>query len=259
MNLTLWPNRPAAIVFLFLLISFATIGASGQDSLKRAKKKTKGDFIITTRLHSTSHFPFTGSFINRHLNFDVNVYYEKNRTGFFLFKAQDLEDKHGFVNYFQPGVFRRFPVGKKVVLSFFGGYLFNQTAGFSDKDSDVWGAFNASWSINEHFKIENTALFFNLTKPELNTQWANRTVFSAMYSDFKFDLYLWHNIVFESNFQFTSGALAVTFPKIHISEKIKIQNSFMYQSYLSENKPSWSMRNGFLFTIAVPIQLSTAG
>jgi hypothetical protein len=254
----LLPNRPAFIICLFLLISNTTI-ASGQDSLKLTRKKNKGDFIINTRLHSTAHFPFTGSFINRHLNFDINLFYERNRIGAFLFKAQDLEDMHGIVNYLQPGIFKRFPVGKKLTFTLFGGYLFNQTARFSDKDSDVWGALNTSWTINDHFKVENTALFFNLTKPELNAQLANRTVISALVKDFKFDLYFWHNVVFETKFQFTSAALAINFPKIHLSEKIKIQNSFMYQSYISENKPSWAMRNGFLFTIAVPIQLSTAG
>jgi len=259
MLLPFWPNRPTSVICLFLLISFATIGASGQDSLQHAKKKTKGDFIITTRLHSVSHFPFSGSFINRHLNADINVYYEKNRTGFFLFKAQDLEYKHGFVNYFQPGIFKRFPVGQKLTFSLFGGYLFNQINGFNDNDSDVWGALNTSWMINDHFRVENTALFFNLTKSELHSQWANRTVFSALYKDFKFDLYVWHNIVFETNFQFTSGAVAINFPHIQLSDKIKIRNSFMYQSYISENKPSWAMHHGFLFSIAVPIQLSSAG
>ncbi len=257
MPLSTWFNRPASIV-CFLFISIASFG-SDTDSLKLIKKKTKGDFSITTRLHSTSHFPYTGSFINRHLNADINIYYEKNRVGFFLFKAQDLEEKHGFVNYLQPGVFKRFAVGQKLTLSFFGGYLFNQINGFNDNDSDVWGAFNANYVINPHFKIENTALFFNLTKSELHPQWANRTVFSAMYNDFKFDLYVWHNIAFETNFQFTSGAVAINFPHIALSEKVKIRNSFMYQSYLSDNKPSWAMSNGFLFSIAVPIQISNPG
>jgi len=259
MLLPLWPNRHGSIIYFFLLISFVTAGATGQDSLQIKKKKSKRDFIITTRLHSTSHFPYSGSFINRHLNADINLYYERNRTGAFLFKAQDLEDQHGLVNYFQPGLFKRFAVGQKLIFSFFGGYLFNQTVRFSDKDSDVWSAFNTSWVISDHFKVENTALFFNLTKSELNSQWANRTVISALFKDFKFDLYVWHNIVFKTNFQFTSAALAVNFPRINLSEKIKIQNSFMYQSYISDNKPSWAMRNGFLFTIAVPIQISSAG
>lgn len=253
----LWTKRLAAIYFL-IIISFVAAGATESDSIKLTKKK-RGDFVITTRLHSMSHFPFTGSFLNRHLNVDINVFYERNRMGAFLFKAQDLEDRHGIVNYLQPGVFKRFPVGKKLTFTLFGGYLFTQTAGFSDKDSDVWGAFHTTWLINDHFKVENTALFFNITKPELSAQLANRTVFSALVKDFKFDFYLWHNIVFETNFQFTSAAVAVNFPKIHLSEKIKIQNSFMYQSYLSENKPSWAMRNGFLFSIAVPIQFSSAG
>src|SRR6478609_616761 len=195
----LWPNRFIPICF-WLLIAFTAAGASAQDSLQRAKKKTKGDFVINTRLHSTSHFPFTGSFINRHLNFDINLFYERNRVGAFLFKAQDLEDRHGIVNYLQPGVFKRFPVGQKLTFTLFGGYIFNQTARFSDKDSDVWGALNTSWAINDHFKVENTALFFNLTKSELNAQLANRTVISALLKDFKFDLYFWHNVVFETSF-----------------------------------------------------------
>lgn len=251
-------NQPILAVCLLTLF-FNTTLASDTDSLKATKKKSKADFSITTRLHSISHFPFTGSFLNRHLNADINIYYEKNRTGFFLFKAQDLEEKHGFVNYLQPGIFKRFPVGQKVTLSLFGGYIFNQINGFNDNDSDVWGAFNTSYAINPHFRIENTALFFNLTKAELHPQWANRTVFSALYRDFKFDLYVWHNIVFETNFQFTSGAVAISFPHIELNDKIKIRNSFMYQSYLSENKPSWAMRNGFLFTIAVPIQINNPG
>jgi hypothetical protein len=259
MEIAHWFNRPPILICFVLLLSFHSFGASNEDSLMNIKKREKGDFIVTTRLHSVSHFPFSGSYINRHLNVDLNLFYERNRIGAFLFKAQDLEDKHGIVNYFQPGIFKRFPAGKNLTFTVFGGYLFNQTAGFSDKDSDVWTALGTTWNISNHFKIENTALFFNVTKTELNSQWANRTVISAIYRDFKFDLYIWHNIVFKTNFQFTSAALALNFPKIHLSDKIKIQNSFSYQSYLSENKPSWAMRHGFLFSIAVPIQISSAG
>jgi len=130
----------------------------------------------------------------------INPYLEVDR---------DLSDPHSIVNYFQPGVFQKFNIGKKLNLGFFTGYIFSQTNGFSDSDSDFFLANVATWTPTDKIRIENTALFFNLTKPELSTTLANRFLVNYFLKKWKFDLYVWERIEFRNNFFATSASFAV--------------------------------------------------
>jgi hypothetical protein len=241
--------------YYFFLLLFVSFKAPGQDTVKVSPKKTKGSFTVTTRLHSTGHFPFTGSYINRHLNADINVSYTRKNFGVFLFKSHDLEEPHSAISYLQPGVFRKFSVNRKLTLRILAGYIFNQTTRFSDKDSDAWTALITSWQPHSGLRIENTALVFNLAKSELSCQLANRTVFSYFVRDFKLDWYVWNNLTFETQRYSASTQLSVSFPKIKINDKLGIITSVAAQTYVTDYKPSYAMRHGFLFTIAVPLEL----
>lgn len=240
-----------SIVILLTLYAGMTLAGTSSDSTRPAKI-----FTITPRFNSAGHFPFSGALINHNINFDVNVYYQRGMTGFFLFKSWDLRDTHSIVNYFQPGIFQKFNVGKKLNLGFFTGYIFSQTNGFSDSDSDFFLANVTTWTPSEKIRIENTALFFNLTKPELSTTLANRFLLNYFLDKWKFDVYVWERVEFRNNFFATSASFAVNFPKIRLSDSVFILNTLSYQGYITEAKPDWAMRDGFLYSLSFPITVN---
>ncbi|HMJ70303.1 MAG TPA: hypothetical protein VK508_15470 [Cyclobacteriaceae bacterium] len=206
--------------------------------------------IITPRLNSGGYFPFTGAYINKNVNVDVNVFYEDRIFGFFLFKSQDLKDPHSIINYLQPGIFKKIQFSPNFKLRFFAGYLFSQTSGFRDKDSDYYTACVAYWTVNDRFKLENTALFFDLS---VSAKLANRFVLSYEQSGFKIDLFVWERVVFSTGELSTSASLSVNFPPIRLNDRISIQNTISCQSYLTKTKPDFAMRDGVLFQVSFPI------
>jgi hypothetical protein len=242
-------RRFVLVIFMVFCGAITCARAQG-DSTRRATT-----FLVTPRFNSAGHFPFSGALINYNVNFDVNLYYQRGMTGFFLFKSWDLRDQHSIVNYFQPGIFQKFNVGKKLNLGFFTGYIFSQTNGFSDNDSDFFLANVATWTPSDKIRIENTALFFNLTKPELSTTLANRLLVNYFLKKWKFDLYVWERVEFRNNFFATSASFAVNFPRIRLSDSVYILNTVSYQGYITEAKPDWALREGFLYSLSFPISV----
>ena len=210
----------------------------------------KTTLIINPRINSTGYFPFTGAYINNHINADVNVFYDRRAWGFFIFKSYDFVDPHSIVNYLQPGIFKNINISPKLKVRAFFGYLFGQTNDFKDGDSDYYTAATVYWDITSRVRLEHTALFYDLT---ISTKMANRLFVSYALKYFKFDLYVWDRYAMESGSNSVSASVAVNFPKIKLSERLLIQNTLSYQSYLTEEKPEWAMRNGFLFQIAFPL------
>ncbi len=240
-------NRKLLLMVMAMLTSEL---ATAQARRNNADSTSSSVLIITPRFNSAGHFPFTGSLLNTNLNFDVNIFYEKKRNGFFLFKSVDLVDAHSGVNYFQPGIFRKFEWGKKLQMRAFFGYLFSQTQEFRDKDSDYYTAATVYWAISDNLKVENTALFFDLTQSE---KLANRMLISYFWRGFKMDLYVWHRWEMENKFHATSASFAIGLPKIKITNSLSIQNTISYQGYLSAEKPSYAMQKGLLVSVAFPI------
>jgi len=242
---------------LFFAIVFICGGAlppgfaQGQRNPKDSVSKSV--FLVTPRLNSAGYFPFTGAYINKNLNADINLFYERNQVGFFLFKSQDLEDSHSVINYFQPGIFKKFRLSQPLQVALYFGYLFSQTASFRDSDSDYYTAVAAYWTISSRMKLENTALFFDLTHSE---KMADRILLSYTAQGFKLDFYVWQRVVFETNAYAASASMAVNFPKIKLTGRTSLQTTFSYMGYLTRAKPDYAMRDGFLFTIAVPVSLA---
>jgi hypothetical protein len=210
----------------------------------------KPTLIISPRFNSAGHFPFTGSLLNTNLNFDVNIFYEHKNNGFFLFKSFDLVDSRSGVNYFQPGIFHKFNLTQKLYMRAFFGYLFSQTTGFRDKDSDYYTAATFYYTIHDNLKVENTALFFDLTQTQ---KLANRLLISYLSKGFKFDLYLWHRWEIPNSFHATSACLAMSPPKVKLSENVSVLATVSYQGYLSAAKPDYALQNGWLVSVAFPI------
>lgn len=240
-----------ALLFVSI-ICITPVRVHGQSQKKPSDSTSRPVLTITPRLNSAGHFPFTGALLNTNINADVNIFFEYKQYGFFIFQSIDLEDRYSYVNYLQPGIFRKFQLASAFQLGVFVGYVFSQTSGFRDKESDYYAAAVGYWTINDQLKVENTTLFFDLSQ---SAKLANRLLMSLKVRSFTFDFYLWHRVVFEETIHATSGSVAVNFPKLKISDICSFQITFSYQGYLTETKPDFAMRDGFLLSLAIPLAL----
>lgn len=206
--------------------------------------------LVTPRINSTGHFPFTGSLVNHHINADINIFYERKVLGFFLFKSQDLQEP-SIINYLQPGLFINARLNTVLRARVFIGYLLSQAEGFRDNDSDFYSDIGLYWDVTPRLRVENTALFYDI---EQQLKLADRLLITWQEKKFKFDLYIWHRIVFENGDQATSAMLAFTFPQIKLSKSTTLTFTSSYQRYLTTNRPGFALKDGYLFSLAMPIK-----
>lgn len=216
--------------------------------------KVPTTFQVLPRIHSAGYFPFTGALLNKNPVADVNIFYERKALGFFLFQSLDLKDRHSYANYFQPGIFATLKLHSKFKARGFFGYIFSQTQGFRDADSDYYAATTFYWDPAEHLSIQHTVLFYDYN---IQRKLANRLLVSIQYPKFKVDIFLWDRLVFAEKKQAVSASLAVTFPIIKLNEKTSIHITSAYMRYLTSYKPGFALDDGFIFTIAVPINILT--
>jgi hypothetical protein len=236
----------------FSLLAALILISSPIIAQEQAKDTTNRTLVITPRINSAGHFPFSGALLNKNTNIDLNIFYEHKGYGFFIFQSVDLEDKRSFVNYLQPGIFKKFKLTQAVQLGLFAGYIFSQTTGFRDNDSDYFTAAVVYWSISPHLKFESTSLFFDLSQ---SAKLANRFLMSYSLKGFRFEYYLWHRAVFEQNTHSLSSSLALYFPKAKITGNLYVQTSISYWSYLTDSKPNFALQDGVLFSVAFPLIL----
>lgn len=236
------------IFSILMLMSTHAASFKVEQSTDSTKKST---IVITPRLNSTGHFPFTGSLLNRHFNADINIFYERKALGFFLFKSQDLQEK-SYVNYLQPGLFVTTNLIQSLRARVFVGYLFSQAESFRDSDSDYYTALSFYWNVAPRIRVENTSLFYDL---EQQVKLANRLVASWESKYIKMDLYLWHRVVIEENNHATSAMLSLTLREIKINNSTSLLFSSSYQRYLTANRPGFALKDGFLFSLSMPIAL----
>lgn len=230
-----------------LILLCAIITAAAQDTTKSSTT-----LQILPRLHSAGYFPFTGVLLNRNPVADINIFYERRSLGFFLFQSLDLKDRHSYANYFQPGIFATLKLHSTFRIRGYFGYIFSQTQGFRDADSDYYAATTFYWDPTVHLSFQNTVLFYDYT---IQRKLANRLLISVQYPKFKVDLYVWDRYVFAERKQAISASLALTFPTIKLSDKTSIQVTSAYMRYLTSYKPGFALDDGLIFTIAVPINV----
>jgi hypothetical protein len=237
---------------LFTLHLLLVLGMQSKAQIKTDSAKPYV-LIITPRINSAGYFPFTGAVLNNNVNFDFTVDFEKANRGFILFQSFDLQNKNSPINYFQPCVFEKFPVGASLTFGVYFGYLFSQMYGFSDKgESDYFGALTENWTISKKLRLENTMLFGNLTT-QMNL--VNRLELLYTLDKFSIDLYLHERLVFETRDLSTSGAIAINLPRVKLADKLVALATLTYNNYLSKNRPSYALENGFFFSLAFPIDL----
>lgn len=231
---------------LVLLLCLAALDCAGSDSTSRAT------WQLIPRLHTSGYFPFTGALLNRNAIADVNLFFEKKAVGFFIFQSVDLEDRKSYANYLQPGVFGTLHLNPNLRLRGFFGFIFSQTNGFCDSESDYYAAIQANWIITPGIRVENTLLFYDYS---INKKLANRLLIEWTLKKFRVSGYLWQRTVLDEKFNSTSGAVALTFPIIRISRKVNLELTSTYMGYLTEAKPDFALRDGFFFTLAMPVSL----
>lgn len=240
----------ALAISLFIMIITQT-GWSMPGRLKGDSVK-KSFMVITPRMNSTGHFPFSGSLLNYHLNADINTFYERNHFGFFIFKSFDLADNHSYVNYLQPGLFATVNLNDRLKVRGFFGYIFNQTTHFRDHDSDYYLATAFYFNLSPKIQLENTVLYYDYN---INKKLANRFVLTWTQKKFSTSLYVWERIVFEEEQFATSVSLAVTFPTLKLSDRFSLKLTSSYWRYLTSTQPSYALKEGLLFTLAVPVEV----
>ncbi len=149
---------------------------------------THSKWTIIPRMHSAGYFPFTGALLNHNPVADVNLFFEGKNWGFFVFQSSDLKDYHSYANYLQPGLFATKMLGPKMRLRAFVAYVFGQTTGFIDDDSDYYVDAQLNWSLPGSIRMENTLLFYDLT---IGKKLASRFLVEWSPGNFRAGLYVW--------------------------------------------------------------------
>lgn len=221
-------------------------------AVRTAEPAERGTLTIQPRIHTSGSLPFTGALLNFNPVADVNVWYEDDRFGFFLFQSVDLADRRSYANYFQPGVFASFRVKPTLSIRGMFGYLFSQTQGFRDPDSDYYALAMVNWGPSKHLRLENTLQFYDYSHDK---KLSYRLLLERSSRKFRTGLYLWQRVVLTERFSSTSAAVFFTFPIIQLGGNTNLELTSSYMGYLSAAKPDFALQNGLLFTVAVPIRL----
>ena len=237
--------------FILIIILSAIIT---KDVLAESKKDSTriSSLTIVPRLNSAGYFPFTGALLNHNTNFDVNFVYQNQAFGFLLFKSLDLKESKSAINYLQTALFKQFSASKTISFGVYAGYVFSQTQAFRDKrDSDYFGAMTFYWNLNPRLRLENIALYSDIT---IQQKIVNRLLLFYTINDFRFDLSIHERVVFETLNWSTTAVLGVNFPKLKLTEHLSAQTTITYQNYLTNARPDFALKNGFLFSLSFPLK-----
>jgi len=244
-----------AIGLLFSLWFIAGINGVAQQLASKAVKQPYS-LEVTPKLHSGGHSLYTGTYLNHHLNLEMNVTFKYKQMGAFMSKYADFADTHSAINYSTFGFFRSFQLSESVKLTPYVGYSFNQANSFMDKGSDLWVGLVTRLNINEHLWIENTSLVANMLHHNgATTSLANRLNGAVLIGNFRLDAYAWYTHSSHSAHHFVSASLALTSPEWILAPTVsmKVQVSVLQQ--ITEERPE-TFDRGVLISLIVPIDCS---
>lgn len=207
---------------------------------------------INPRIHSSGFFPFSGAILPASPVADLNIFMEKRRWGFFLFQSLDLKESHAVVNYLQPGLFAVFRPTPKLKIRTHFGYIFNQTQGFKDNDSDYFSGLQINWSLRPDLRIENSTLYYDWN---VRSKMAHRLLVEYSKPRWRASGYVWYRKVFADSDGALSAAMAITWPIVRINTKSNLEFTTTYMGYVSDYLPSFARRSGVFFSVAVPIDV----
>jgi len=245
----MWITR--ILIILFLTISS---DSRGQQTESKANKKPYS-LMLTPKLHSTGHSPYSGVYLNHHLNAEVGLNYKYNGFEAFISKNIDLVEPNSPINFMTAGISKSFQLTRSIKLTPYAGYFFRQSYSFVDDNSDMWAAVVVKLIVNKWFAIENTMLFGNLIRHYAHASIANRLHLSLSIGKVKFDAYTWytHSI---SNPHFVSTSLAITSPDWVITKSISARVQVAMLQYVTTLRPEGAMNRGGLISLIFPIDLS---
>jgi hypothetical protein len=207
-------------------------------------------------LHSTGHFPYTGIYLNHHLNAEVGLTYKYKNFGAFISKNVDFVDGHSASNYATTGIYRTFKLTESLKVSPHVGYFLRQSYSLMDEPSDAWAAVVVALAITRRLTIENTILAGNLVRHHRNVSLANRLNATLLIGAFRIDAYTWYLHSPNGSFHFVSSSLAVTSPDWVITAAISARVQVAMLQQVTREKPENAMHRGFLISLIVPIDLS---
>ena len=235
-----------------LALGFKTLA---QQSVSKADRQPYS-LTLTTKLHSTGHAPYSGVYVNHHLNSEINLSWEYKQFGGFISKNVDFVDAHSSVNFSTVGIYRSFQLSKSVKLTPYLGCFLKQANSLIDQGSDMWVAVMAKVIINKWLFIENTSLVGNLLVNPTAASLANRLNVIASIGNFKLDLFAWYSHSFSNAPHFVSASLAITSPDWTITPSVSARVQIAMIQQMANERPEGAMHRGGLISLIVPIDLS---
>lgn len=238
------------------LVCFALVyEATAQHSRSKAEQQPYS-LELTTKFHTTGHSPYTGIYLNHHLNTELGLSYKYKQFGAFINKNVDFQDFRSPINFTTMGVFRSFQLGESLKLTPYLGYFLRQSYSIMDESSDMWTCLIVTLTINRWIIIENATLVGNLIRHSHSVAMANRINIALWVKRFRIDVYTWYNCAVNRIPHFATASLAVTSPELVITHSIsaKVQAALVQQ--IAGEMPENVMSRAGLFSLIIPVDLS---
>lgn len=241
------------LLFWFCLV--ISVNGMAQKSMSKAEQQPYS-LSLTTKLHSTGHFPYSGIYLNDHVNGEINVTYKYRQFGAYVSKTVDFTERHSPVNYATTGLFRSFRLTQSLKVTPYVGYFLRQSYSFMDDASDLWACVVVTVAVSRSVTIENTVLAGNLVRHQPKVSVANRLNAMFRVGTFKVDAYAWYVHSSGSPLHFVSSSLAITSPDWVITPAVSARVQVAMLQQIASEKPEGTMRRGMLVSLIIPVELS---
>ena len=238
------------VVALFISIAWSAIGMENlKDSL--AKSSTQK---LTVRLHSAGMFVYSGRIVTRNPVADVNFNYERKRWGYTLFKAQDLRDGSSDINFMLSGFYSNIKITKKLTVTPYLAFRFEQAMSVADKGSDAIFVFTTAYHIHDRWMIDHSSLFTNILLERKDFDWVNRIrlLYSYRHLDVGFMAYNNNNVFDQSNY--VSGGINTAYSRIKISTHLMLSVGITGIAMMeTSDETEFPKQNRVFFTLAATV------
>lgn len=213
-------------------------------------------YSFTTRVHSISHFPMGGVYVNNNPSMDFEASLDIGKTGIFMFKSIDLVDAQSPLHYATVGMSRTISIGSSLEFIPSTGYFLSQSSGFRGSDSDMWAAVSIKKKIGDNVYLLNTTMMGNLVVKEHTPSMTNRLKINVTLSGFELDALVWYSQTLNQPIGYTSGSFGISTPKIPVNKVVSLKMHCAYQQFISQERPGFAMRRGVLFSLIMPLEFS---
>ena len=231
---------------------FATDTISADTSA--VDKKKNSNLSMTGRLHSMGFFGFSGCLASTSPGADMNINYTHKNSGVIFIKSFDLEDFHGDYNFAVTFLYHRFHLTKKLVVTPYAGFVFDQSYKVCGDGSDVMALVITSWKFHPKLSIEHLARFSNVAVVRSHFDWLNRArlVYSSHRVDASIGAWL-NNDVFDDD-NYTSVGISAAYARVPVAKHVTLTTGFtaivMAQASAETH---FVKKNGLLLTIAATV------